>query len=330
MSAFIPVVLCGGAGTRLWPLSREALPKPFIKLADGESLLAKTLRRASALPEVARLLIVTNRDYYFLALDEIERLGGKAPQAQFLLEPAGRNTAPAICAAALHAARTHGEESVLLMLPADHLVNDAAGFAAAVREARRLAEQDWLVTFGIAPTAPATGFGYVEAGEALGEGACKVARFVEKPDLQAAERYLASGRFAWNSGMFCFRAGAVLAALRAHAPRVFAAVERAVAETDFGKTPPVLAAARFAEAPDVSFDYAVMEKASNAAMVRGRFDWSDIGSWNAVAELTPADARGNRVNGEAVLGPLGGVLRAERRPHGRCRGRGTAADHRYA
>jgi mannose-1-phosphate guanylyltransferase/mannose-6-phosphate isomerase len=295
-----PVILSGGAGSRLWPVSREALPKPFIKLPDGESLLAKTLKRAAAAGAVTEMLTVTNREYYFLTREQYAALGKGAPPMAFLLEPAARNTAPAICAAALHVASRHGEDAVLLVLPADHLIADEAAFREAVGEAARLAQAGWLVTFGIAPSRPETGFGYIEAGEALSKSACRVARFVEKPDAAAAASYVAAGRFSWNSGMFCFSARAVLEALGAHAPQVLAAVRSCLAASDLAASPPVLAES-FAEAPDVSFDYAVMEKAGKVAVVRGGFDWNDIGSWSALAELTAADAQGNRVSGEAVL-----------------------------
>lgn len=299
-TSFIPVILSGGAGTRLWPVSREALPKPFIKLPDGESLLVKTLMRALALPDVAEILTVTNRDHYFLTRDEFE-LERSLPPLGYLLEPFGRNTAPAIAAAALRLSDRFGPDATLLVLPADHLISDQAGFAAAVARARTLAAAGWLVTFGIKPTAPETGFGYIEAGESLGSDGCKVTRFVEKPTQEKAAGYLAAGNFTWNSGMFCFTAGHFLAALRSHAPDLLAAVETALAATDFTQVPPVLAAEPFKHVPDISIDYAVMEKATKVAVVPAAFDWSDIGSWNALAELTAADSSGNRINGEAVL-----------------------------
>ncbi|WP_131111349.1 mannose-1-phosphate guanylyltransferase/mannose-6-phosphate isomerase [Sulfuricystis thermophila] len=299
MSAFIPVILSGGAGTRLWPVSREALPKPFIKLPDGESLLLKTLKRAVGLPGVTALLTVTNRDHYFLTRDEYAAVPD-TPPLDYLLEPFGRNTAPAIAAATLHAISRFGADSTLLVLPADHLIGDQTAFAAAVDTARQLAQQGWLVTFGIRPTAPETGFGYIEAGTPLGAG-FKVARFVEKPSLEKAQTYLAAGNFSWNAGMFCFTAATMLDALRAHAPDLLDAVEQTLAATDFAKLPAVLSAEHFKLAPDVSIDYAVMEKSGRVAVVPAAFDWSDIGSWNALAELTPPDGCGNRVAGEAVL-----------------------------
>lgn len=300
MSAFVPVILSGGAGTRLWPVSREALPKPFIKLPDGESLLQKTLRRASALPAVSAVLTVTNRDHFFLTRDEYGA-AADLPPLDYLLEPFGRNTAPAIAAATLQVAGCFGAETLMLVLPADHLIGDLDAFGAAVGQARQLAGEGWLVTFGIRPTAPETGFGYIEAGATIDTVGFHVARFVEKPSLDKAESYLAAGNFTWNSGMFCFAAGTMLDALRTHAPELLAAVEATLAATDFAKQPPVLSAEHFKQAPDISIDYAVMEKAEKVAVVPASFDWSDIGSWNALADLTPPDGRGNRVAGEAVL-----------------------------
>ncbi|MNJ96141.1 Alginate biosynthesis protein AlgA [compost metagenome] len=302
----LPIILSGGAGSRLWPVSREALPKPFIALPDGETLLQKTLKRALALPGVEHVLTVTNRDYYFLTRDEYESNAAKGNSRNivhdYLLEPLGRNTAPAIAAAALHAARKHGEDVILLVLPADHLIKDQASFAQAVSHAQELALQGYLVTFGIKPTAPETGYGYIESGEILkGSQGCKVVRFVEKPNLATAKDYLSSGRFTWNSGMFCFTAGTMLAALRDCAPEVLAAVEQTFAATALDKDPMVLDAAAFAGAPDISIDYAVMEKADKVAVVPVSFDWSDIGSWSALAELVAPDERGNRASCETVL-----------------------------
>ncbi|MCX7741720.1 MAG: sugar phosphate nucleotidyltransferase, partial [Tepidimonas sp.] len=205
----IPVVLSGGAGTRLWPVSRQAHPKPFIHLPDGGTLLGKTYQRAAALSGVCEIATVTNRDLYFRTKDEYQAAGVHLP-ASYLLEPEGRNTAPAAALAAWWCQQRHGPEAVILLLSADHLINDAPAFAQAVHHAVALARQGYLVTFGVRPHAPETGFGYIEVGSPLPSHGHAVARFVEKPDAATAAAYLASGRHLWNSGMFCFQAGRLL------------------------------------------------------------------------------------------------------------------------
>ena len=306
--SLIPVILSGGAGTRLWPLSRETAPKPSMPLPDGETLLTKTATRALALPGVAELLTVTNREYYFHTRDAYAGLRSRQPaRMSFLLEPFGRNTAPAVALAALSVA-ARNPSAVLLVLPADHLIRDQAAFAAAVARGARLASEGSLVTFGIAPAQPETGFGYIECGRDLAGGAppaFAARRFVEKPAVEKAREYLAAGNYVWNSGMFCFTPATILAAFARHAPAVLDAV-RPVADAIEAKGETSMLeidAGLFASAPDISLDYAVMEKAAAAgevAVVRGTFDWSDIGSWQAVAELVPADALGNRGDGERV------------------------------
>lgn len=302
MSNLVSVVLSGGAGTRLWPASRESHPKPFMKLADGETLIEKVYTRSKALG--SDVLTVTNRDYYFMSRDEKERAGASGC---FLLEPFGRNTAPAIALAAkmIEAntiATTRGADTVMLVLAADHLIADQAGFASAVAEASKLAAQDYLVTFGIVPTAPETGFGYIQRGESVGFGN-KVVRFVEKPDLETALSYVTSGNYLWNSGMFCFKAGMFLAELAKHAPEVAQAVEacwaamQPLSNTSMAEIP----AALFKTAPDISIDYAVMEKSDKVAVVPGDFGWSDIGSWNAIRDLVEPDAGQNRALGDAIF-----------------------------
>ncbi len=305
----VPVILSGGAGTRLWPLSRESAPKPFMPLPDGETLLAKTARRALGLPGVGALVTVTNRDHYFGTRDVYAKLGNEAPRtAPILLEPCGRNTAPAVAAAALYAQAHFGGGTVLLILAADHLIHDQAAFAAAVARATALALRGELVTFGIAPTHPETGFGYIESGaavDAFEPPAFRVARFVEKPPLATAQQYLACGNYYWNSGMFCFTADAIVGAFARHAPAVLEALQPVIAALEHKDRASMLELDRelFPLAPDVSIDYAVMEHAAAAgevAVVRGRFDWSDVGSWQAVSELVEADAAGNSGQGERV------------------------------
>jgi mannose-1-phosphate guanylyltransferase len=308
----LPLILSGGAGTRLWPLSREAAPKPFMPLPDGETLLGKTAARAWALDGVDALLTVTNRDYYFHTKDTYSATG--APQAAatiYLLEPFGRNTAPAVAVGALCAQARGFGRHVLLVMPADHLIRDQHAFAAAVARAAELAAAGALVTFGITPTHPETGFGYIECGETLlpSEGAAPAAlrarRFVEKPPLATAREYLKQGHYVWNSGMFAFTADAIVDAFARHAPGVLAAA-RPVAQSLASATSAQMLEidpALFAAVPDISIDYAIMERAAEAGevvVVRGTFDWSDVGSWQAVAALTVADDDGNRGHGERV------------------------------
>lgn len=298
----IPVVLSGGAGTRLWPVSREGYPKPFMKLADGESLLLKTYRRAAkAASETGEILTVTNRDYYFMSKDELA-LAKLSQEGAFLLEPVGRNTAPAVALAAHHVAAKFGRDALMLVLPADHLIKDQASFAKAVTAACALARQGKLATFGIVPTAPETGFGYIEAGEDLGGGKM-VKRFVEKPDLEKAREYLEAGNFYWNSGMFCFAAGVILDEMAKHAPEVAAAAAACwQAMGDAGDVMMEIPAESFAQVPDISIDYAVMERSSQVAVVPADIGWSDIGSWVAVRELSLADGNDNRANAcEAIF-----------------------------
>lgn len=295
--SIISVVLSGGAGTRLWPASRESHPKPFMKLADGQTLIEKTYARAVALG--SEVLTVTNRDYYFMSRDEKERAGASG---SFLLEPFGRNTAPAIALAAKLIEATHGRDSVMLVLAADHLIADQLGFASAVAKASKLATQNYLVTFGVVPTAPETGFGYIELGESLDSGN-KVARFVEKPNLETAKAYMSSGKYLWNSGMFCFKVGMFLAEFAAHVPKAAKAVDDCwAAMQPLNNTQMVeISADFFKSVPDISIDYAVMEKSDRIAVVAGDFGWSDIGSWNAIRDLVKPDAAKNRVLGEAIL-----------------------------
>ncbi len=293
----VAVILSGGAGTRLWPASRESHPKPFMKLADGETLIEKTYARAKSLG--LEVLTVTNRDYYFMSRDEQERVGGISG---FLLEPFGRNTAPAIALAAKLVQLTKGQDAVMLVLAADHLIADQVAFADAVGDAIALAQTGNLVTFGIVPIAPETGFGYIEKGESLGAG-YKVARFVEKPDLEMAQQYVSSGKFLWNSGMFCFKTGVLLKELDTHAPDVAQAVDACwQAMQPLNNSAMVeIPSDIFKHAPDVSIDYAVMEKSEKVAVVPGNFGWSDIGSWNAVRNLVQPDAEQNRALGEAIF-----------------------------
>lgn len=300
----VPVILSGGAGTRLWPVSRSAYPKPFMRMGDGESLLRKTLDRALRLADGGTVLTVTGRDYYFLTRDEYaQHPRADLDRLPFLLEPAGRNTAPAVVLAALHARQHVGADAVLLILPADHLIRDLDAFVADAERAAALAQDGWLVTFGIRPTHPETGFGYVRMGEAIaGRAGRQVGAFVEKPSREVAESYVASGDYVWNSGMFCFRADALLEVAAKVCPDVFAAAQACHAQATNHESPVEYAREAFLAQPDISIDYAIMERAPKVAVVPAAFDWSDIGSWKAISDLeAEADGDGNRVRGQAIV-----------------------------
>ena len=296
----IPVILSGGAGTRLWPVSRKAHPKPFMKLADGQTLASATLRRALGVVDHEHVLTTTARDYYFLTRDIYRDVAPDA-DCRFLLEPEGRNTAAAIAAAALRIADEFGAETRLLVLPADHLVRDQEAFRKAVERADELAKEGWLVCLGVKPTHAETGFGYIRAGQDLGDGAARIEAFVEKPDAETAQRYLESRQYLWNAGMFCFSARAILDALAEQAPDILAGVEATWSETASEDEPVELDASRFSAVRSESIDFAVMEKAPRRAVVPMACGWSDIGSWQAISDLYETDGAGNQVQGQAVL-----------------------------
>ncbi|MEN1727519.1 MAG: mannose-1-phosphate guanylyltransferase/mannose-6-phosphate isomerase [Pseudomonadota bacterium] len=296
----IPVILSGGAGTRMWPVSRRAHPKPFMRLASGQTLAESTIERAARVASVPQTLTVTGRDYYFLTRDLYQQSEPEVAH-HFLLEPEGRNTAPAIAAAALWVEQRFGEEACLLVLPADHLVRDTAAFEAAVGQAHQLAMDGWLTCLGVQPTHAETGFGYIRAGADLNEASQEIEAFVEKPDLETARRYYESGQYLWNGGMFCFRARSVLESMAAHAPDILDAVRVAWSASDTEVEPLELDGTTFAQIRPDSVDFAIMEKADRRAVVPVDCGWSDIGSWQAISELYETDSSGNRVQGEGVL-----------------------------
>jgi mannose-1-phosphate guanylyltransferase / mannose-6-phosphate isomerase len=298
----VPVILSGGAGTRLWPVSREAHPKPFMTLADGQSLLEKTYRRALAACQTTQVVTVTNREYYFSSREIFEQIGSVA-HGTFLLEKSGRNTAAAVAMAALHV-RTHlSPHALLLVLPSDHLIHDVKAFEDAVARAVQLATEGYLVTFGITPERPETGFGYIQVGEPL-TGGSRVRQFVEKPPLERAKEYLASGEYLWNAGMFCFSADVFLRELERHAPDVLSACvacQDALASVPENSLGIEIPGPLYDQVPSISLDHALMEKSDLVAVVPARMGWSDIGSWTAVRDLLPADAQQNRSNEKAVF-----------------------------
>jgi mannose-1-phosphate guanylyltransferase/mannose-6-phosphate isomerase len=296
----LPVILSGGAGTRLWPLSRELYPKQFLPLVGEHSLLQQTVLRLRGLADVGPPLVVCNEEHRFLVAEQLRAAGVEG--AQILLEPAGRNTAPAAALAALHASARHGGEALLLVLPSDHVIADTAAFQRAVMDSVPTAGSGHLVTFGVRPTRPETGYGYIRAGDPLdGTALRSVAAFVEKPDAERAAAYLASGEYSWNGGMFLFRADTYLAELSQHAPAIADACAAAFAEVradlDFVR----VGRAAFLSAPGNSIDYAVMEPTDRAAVVALDAGWNDVGSWDALLEVEPRDARGNVVSGDVLV-----------------------------
>ena len=305
-STLVPVILCGGTGTRLWPLSRATYPKQYWPLAGSgeDTLLQQTQLRLRGLEALAPPLLICNEDHRFIVAEQMRQIG--VDPAAIVLEPMGRNTAPAVAVAALQAS-AGGDDPLLLVLAADHAIRDASRFRATVEAGRAAAEAGQLVTFGIVPTAPETGYGYIEAAEALkndGHDAIGVPvpiqRFVEKPDRATAEGFLASGRFTWNSGMFLFRASAILAELERHAPQVVSAcrnaLEREATDLEFLR----LEREAFADCPSIAIDVAVMEKTDRGTVLPLAAGWSDVGSWSALWETADHDEDGNVLRGRVI------------------------------
>ncbi|GKT13005.1 MAG: mannose-1-phosphate guanylyltransferase [Thiomicrorhabdus sp.] len=287
----INLILCGGSGTRLWPISRTLLPKQFVPLFDGQSLFQKTVLRNQ--PFCDQFLIVSHQEQYFLALDQMEELtrSFKAPlHSQFVLEPVGRNTAPAIALACMAV----DPDEVVFVTPSDHLIKDQAAYESAVTQANALAKQGMLVTFGIQPTYPETGFGYIESK------GHDVLSFKEKPELAVAQSYIDLGNFYWNSGMFCFKAGTFLAELEVHAPEMFAACQTAYEQTEQGEFLRIPMAA-MESIPADSIDYTVMESSSLVKVIPSDIGWSDLGSFESLDQELPKDENGNTQVENSVL-----------------------------
>ena len=289
-----PVLLSGGSGTRLWPLSREAYPKQFLPLAGDDTMVQATWLRVAPLAGAAPI-VVANEEHRFLVAEQLRQIG--APVPAIILEPVGRNTAPAIAAAALHAL-AGGEDPLLLVLPSDHVVRDPEGFRNAVHKAVPAAEAGALVTFGIVPDAPETGFGYIQAE--TGEGLRRVSRFVEKPDEATAQSYLDAGGYYWNSGMFLFRASRYLEELRRFRPDIVDAVTLAFGSAQRDGDFIRLDKTAFAASPADSIDYAVMEKTAEAMVLPVDIGWNDVGSWSALWDVAERDADGNAHHGDVI------------------------------
>ncbi len=291
-----PVILAGGSGSRLWPKSRAALPKQFLALTSEQTMLQETLSRLDGV-DAREPIVICNDSHRFLVAEQLRQKGIK--HGGILLEPVGRNTAPAIALAALHALQSDADET-LLVLAADHLIKDKAVFQASVKKAEQLAQAGYLVTFGIVPDCPHTGYGYIKASQELDTGFV-VEQFVEKPDMSTAKEYVDSGNYFWNSGMFMFKAGRYLEELEKFHPDILDICKRAIEtetqDLDFIR----IDADTFATCPDDSIDYAVMEKTAKAAMVPLDAGWSDVGSWSSLWDVADKDDNGNAVVGDAIL-----------------------------
>ncbi|MEZ0497906.1 mannose-1-phosphate guanylyltransferase/mannose-6-phosphate isomerase [Sphingomonas sp. IW22] len=301
-STIVPVILSGGSGTRLWPMSRPERPKQFLALTAAQTMLQLTAARATG-EAFAAPIVVANTAHADQVATQLAEAGCAAQT--IVLEPMARNTAPAIALAAVAAGSGNAP---LLVMPSDHVIADVPAFHAAIRRALPLVEDGWLVTFGITPDAPETGYGYIQVGEPLAEGVHRVARFVEKPPFEAAQAMVAAGDHAWNGGIFLFRADAYLAALAEFAPAMLDAAKRAMAGADRDGICVRPEAAAFGGSPSNSIDYAVMERADRVAVVPVAMGWSDVGSWDALHALSETDAKGNATDGEVVMLDTHGCL----------------------
>ena len=286
----VPVILSGGAGSRLWPASRSQQPKQLLSLVEERTMLLMTIQRTDAVPTAGAPLIVCNEGQRSGVERELAKSGHL--DATLILEPVGRNTAPAVCAAALQLT-SDGADPIMFVMPADHVIRNERAFSEAVELAAGFAEQGYLLTFGIDPTGPETGYGYIRFGDRLAEGVRTVEEFREKPDAATAEEYVSSGRYLWNSGMFMFRASQFLAEIGVHAPGILDATRAALADAEYEESVTLLDEAAFAASPSISIDYAVMEHTDAAAVVPIHTGWSDVGSWTALWELGQHDKHGN-------------------------------------
>lgn len=293
----LPIVIAGGSGSRLWPLSRSLYPKQFIRLASDKTMLQETIARLDEIAHQAPV-IICNEEHRFIVAEQLRQKSSK--HSGIILEPVGRNTAPAIALAALHAIK-NGDDPMLLVLAADHVIENKQAFSVSVLKAVLYAEQGKLVTFGIVPTSPETGYGYIHQGEPVGDGAYRVAQFVEKPNLPTAESYLAQGGYYWNSGMFLFKASRFLSELAQYRPDILSACEKSINnaknDLDFIR----VCEKAFVACPDDSIDYAVMEKTKDALVVPMDAGWSDVGSFSALWDVSNKDDSGNVTVGDVVI-----------------------------
>ena len=296
----IPVILSGGSGTRLWPLSRRMHPKQLLPLVNDTTMLQDTITRLTGSPDIDHVMVICNDDYRFMVAEQVKETD--IPSNEIILEPVGRNTAPAIALAAFNAIR-NGDDPVLLVLPADHVIADVETFQSALLLGKQASEAGKLVTFGIVPDAPETGFGYIKAqAESIEEAVYHVDKFVEKPDADTAAEYVADGHYYWNSGMFMFQASTYLDALNHYAPAIYQATEAALETADRDADFIRVGSEDFERCPSDSIDYAVMEKVDNAVVIPVDIGWSDVGSWSALHDVGDVDDQGNTLIGDVKSG----------------------------
>ncbi|MCG8640877.1 MAG: mannose-1-phosphate guanylyltransferase/mannose-6-phosphate isomerase [Desulfobacterales bacterium] len=296
----VPVILAGGSGTRLWPLSRQLYPKQLLEIYDENTMLQNTMFRLGGIENIMPPIVVCNETHRFMTAEQLRRI--EIEPAAILLEPVGKNTAPAIALAALKAMET-GSDPILLVLPADHVIEDPSKFQQVVEQGAALAGQDLLITFGIVPDGPETGYGYIKKGESLdsGENASKIEKFVEKPDLETAKKYIDSGQYCWNSGMFMFRASGILNELEQFSPAILNGCKEVIVEgkqdLDFFRLP----LQGFESVPSDSIDYAVMEKTSKGVVIPFEAGWSDMGSFDALWKVGEKDKNMNVLKGDVLI-----------------------------
>ncbi|AOO55197.1 mannose-1-phosphate guanyltransferase [Raoultella ornithinolytica] len=295
----VPVIMAGGTGSRLWPMSRELYPKQFLRLNGEQSMLQDTVSRLDGL-NVSAPMLICNEQHRFLAAEQLRQIDRLSNN--IILEPVGRNTAPAIALAALSVI-ANGQNPLMLVLAADHVIENTQAFHQAIHAATPLAEQGKLVTFGIVATGPETGYGYIQRGDSFGDSAFNVRRFVEKPDLATAEEYLASGEYYWNSGMFLFSAERYLQELTAFRPDILEACQKAISGVKIDSVQDFIRVdlEAFSNCPDESVDYAVMEKTSDAVVIPLDAGWNDVGSWSALWEVNEQDSNGNALSGDIFI-----------------------------
>ena len=291
-SRVYPILLAGGTGTRLWPVSRQLYPKQLVKFIGEDSLVQTTIKRMLPLLDAANIRIVCGNGYVHETARHMEEIG-IAASGKIISEPCGRNTAPAILLSIFHVLKKE-KDAVLCVFPADHVIKDVANFHANLESAIRLAEIGYIVTFGIKPHYPETGYGYIEGDKEVAESALKIKRFVEKPDLKTAQEYLEAGNFFWNSGMFAFKASVILEEFKRFQPEMFERLEKLVVQKN------ELTLAEYEQLPDISIDYAIMEKTAKGVVLPSEFGWSDIGSWKSLYEFLPKGDYNNVIDGDVI------------------------------